>query len=133
MTPSEFASELESGGFLEHAVVHGHSYGTLKREVEDWRAKGFGVVLAIDVQGAAQVREKARVDCSVFLTAPELVLRERLEARGTDQPEVIDRRLANARFEIARAGEYTRVIANTDLDKAVAEMTELWRPFFNRE
>ena len=133
LSVSDFESELAAGGFLESAQVHGQSYGTLKREVEGWRNKGFGVVLAIDVQGAGQVRAKTRVDCSVFLTAPEDVLRERLNRRATDAPEVIEKRLANARLELARAGEYTRVIANSDLGQAVSELAGLWRPYFNRE
>jgi len=133
LSACDFESELAAGGFLESAQVHGQRYGTLKREVEGWRKKGFGVVLAIDVQGAEQVRAKTRVDCSVFLTAPEEVLRERLNHRATDAPEVIEKRLANARLEFARAGEYTRVITNSDLSQAVSELAGLWRPYFNRE
>jgi len=130
---AEFESELAGGGFLESALVHGHRYGTLKREVEVWRNKGFGVVLAIDVQGAEQVRAKTRVDCSVFLTAAEEVLRQRLINRGTDSLEVIEKRLAMARSELAKACEYTRVIANSDLNQAVSELAGLWRPYLNRE
>ncbi len=133
LSASDFETEWRNGGFLESAQVHGHRYGTLKREVDSWRKKGFGVVLAIDVQGAEQVRAKTCVDCSVFLTADEVTLRQRLIKRGTDSPEVIEKRLANARSELARAGEYTRVIANSDLSEAVSELAGLWRPFFNRE
>lgn len=132
MSPADFASAVASGGFLEHAEVHGHRYGTLKREVEGWRSKGFGVVLVIDVQGAAQVRGRAPVDCSVFLTAPEADLRERLNRRGTDPVEVIERRLANARREIDRSGEYTKVLENTNLDRVVSELEGVWKPLFAR-
>ena len=132
MSPADFAAEVEAGGFLEHAEVHGHRYGTLKREVDSWRSKGFGVVLVIDVQGAAQVRSKAPVDCSVFLTAPEADLRERLNRRGTDPVEVIERRLANARREMDRSGEYTRVLENTNLEGVVRDLETVWMPFFSR-
>ena len=133
LSAEEFASELLADGFLEHAEVYGQLYGTLRREVESWRSKGFGVVLAIDVQGADQVRGKTKVDSSVFLTAPEEFLRQRLISRGTDLPEVIERRLANARSEIQRSNDYNHVLINMELDKVVFELAGLWRPFFDRE
>ena len=133
LSAEEFASELLADGFLEHAEVYGQLYGTLRREVESWRSKGFGVVLAIDVQGADQVRGKTKVDSSVFLTAPEEFLRQRLKSRGTDLPEVIERRLANARSEIQRSNDYNHVLINMELEKVVFELAGLWRPFFDRE
>ena len=130
MDREDFAREIASGGFLEHAEVHSELYGTLLREVTDWRVKGFGVVLVIDVQGASQVRSKIKVDCSIFLDAPSEVLRQRLDGRGTETVEVVERRLKSALRERSCATGYTCSVTNTNLGQAVAEITDLWRSFF---
>ncbi len=90
----------------------------------------------IDVQGAANVRRAAldaspndpirRAFLDIFIRPPSLdELRRRLERRGTDSPEVIERRLTNARAELAREGEYRHVVVNDDLDRAVAEIERI--------
>ena len=105
----DFLERVRAGDFLEHATVHGNSYGTLKSEVLDKLRRGKDVLLNVDVQGAATIREKAQADpelksalVSVFLTPPSLeILEERLRRRATDSEEVIARRLGVARQEIA--------------------------------
>ncbi|MBX7103432.1 MAG: guanylate kinase [Gemmataceae bacterium] len=119
-----FEAAIAAGELLEHAVVHGRDYyGTLKSEVEPYRARGFGVILDIDVQGAEQVRAKIPDHVSVFITAadPEDYAR-RLRSRGADSPAAIARRMETARAELARAGEYRHQIRNDDLETAAAEL-----------
>jgi guanylate kinase len=109
LDPVMFRKRVEAGHFLEHATVYGNSYGTLKSEVLEQLRQGRDVLLNVDVQGAASIREQARADgelgralVSVFLTPPSMaILEQRLRNRGTDAPEVIARRLAVARLEIA--------------------------------
>jgi len=105
-----FLKRLQAGGFLEHATVYGNSYGTLKSEVLGKLRQGKDVLLNVDVQGAATIREKALQDhelkralVTVFLTPPSVnVLEQRLRNRGTDPEPVIQKRLSVAREEIAQ-------------------------------
>jgi guanylate kinase len=124
---ADFRARLAAGAFLEHAEVHGRLYGTLRSEVDDWRARGRGVILDIDVQGAAQVRPLYPDHLSVFVTPPSLeVLEQRLRDRRTETEAAIQRRLANARRELEHAGEYQHVIENDDLEVAVARLRDLF-------
>jgi guanylate kinase len=123
-TREEFERERDAGAFLEWAEVFGVAlYGTLRREVEPYRDKGVGVLLEIDVAGAAQVRRKCPDADSIFLKAlsPE-VYEQRLRRRRTESEEAIQRRLAEARHEEAHVGEYNHIVINDDLDRAVAEL-----------
>ena len=107
---ASFLKRVQAGNFLEHATVYGHSYGTLKSEVLGKLRQGKDVLLNVDVQGAATIRQKATEDAelkhalvSVFLTPPSLqVLEERLRRRATDSEVVIQKRLGVARQEIAQ-------------------------------
>lgn len=104
-----FLRRVEAGNFLEHATVYGHSYGTLKSEVLGKLREGKDVLLNVDVQGAAAIRQQAQADpelrralVSIFLTPPTFaVLEERLRRRATDAEPVIQKRLGVARQEIA--------------------------------
>ena len=105
-----FLKRVQAGNFLEHATVYGNSYGTLKGEVLGKLRQGKDVLLTVDVQGAATIRERAEEDpelkralVSVFLTPPsQAVLEERLRKRGTDSHAVIQKRLGVARQEVAQ-------------------------------
>jgi guanylate kinase len=107
---SEFLKRLHAGNFLEHATVYGNSYGILKSELLGKLREGKDVLLNVDVQGAATIREQAenepelkRALVTVFLTpTPLSVLEERLKKRAADSPAVIQKRLAVARQEIAQ-------------------------------
>ncbi len=95
---THFEAERQAGGFLEWAEVFGHCYGTLRREVEPYRAQGQGVILDIDVQGAAQVRRSCPEAALVFLRTSSLAAyEERLRKRGTESAEAIQRRPARHR------------------------------------
>jgi guanylate kinase len=122
-TRDRFEEELRQGAFLESAEVHGHYYGTLRREVFPYRERGIGVLLDIDVQGARQVRGQCSDVVSVFLrTSSMQAYEERLRARGTEDEADIERRLAAARTELAHAAEYDYVVINDNLDEAVARL-----------
>ena len=131
-----FEELIAENAFIEYASVHGNYYGTLKSPIEEVLAEGNSVIMDIDVQGAAKVRDYVRslpntdpmkvgyVD--IFIDPPSMdELRARLEGRGTDSPEVIERRLANAEGEIRRAGEYMFRVTNDDLAIAYKRLCDL--------
>jgi len=116
-----FAEAVRAGEFLEWAEVHGRCYGTLRQEVEPFRQRGVGVILDIDVQGAAEVRRRCPDNVSVFLRASSpAAYEERLRRRGTESEATIQQRLAAGAGELARAGEYDEQVSNDNLDEAVA-------------
>ena len=127
---ASFLERVRAGHFLEHATVYGHSYGTLKSEVLDKLRRGSDVLLAVDVQGAAAIREQAQQDpelrralVSVFLTPPALgVLEERLRKRGTDSPEVIENRLGVARQEIAQWARFDYLLISNSVGEDLRRM-----------
>jgi guanylate kinase len=128
-----FDSQVAAGAFLEHAVVHGNNYGTLRSEVDPHRQAGIGVLLDIDVQGAEQVRRVVPDHISVFLRAPSLVEYERrLRQRATEDPSAIERRLNAARAELALAPTYSYQIVNEDLTTAIAELRAIVADQFAR-
>jgi guanylate kinase len=132
-TRERFEEARRAGEFLEWAEVHGCLYGTLKSEVDPYRARGTGVILDIDVQGAAQVRRLYPDSVSIFLRASSLPTYEaRLRQRGTESEEAIRRRLAGAARELAHAGEYDYQVVNDDLGTAVAEVDAILRRQFER-
>ena len=123
LTEQEFERRLAAGDFLEHALYAGNHYGTLRAEVDRARAN---LVLEIEVEGARQVRQQLPEATQVFIAPPsDEALRQRLEGRRTDAPDVIERRLARAKEELAARQEFKRVIVNDDLDRAVEELVEL--------
>jgi len=118
-----FEKEQAAGRFLEWAEVHGHFYGTLKEEVEPYRAQGIGVILDIDVQGRRQVCRQVPETVSIFLrTSLPGIYEERLRKRGTETEESIQRRLQTAQGELAEADSYDFQVCNDDLERAVAEL-----------
>jgi len=137
LTVERFRELLAEDAFIEHAEVHGNYYGTLRKPIEEVLAEGNSMILDIDVVGAAKVRHfvmhhlppddplrAGYVD--IFINPPSLEeLRARLEGRGTDAPDVIERRLANAEGEIARAGEYMFQVTNDDLQIAYRRLCDI--------
>ena len=132
-TRQRFEEAQRAGAFLEWAEVHGCLYGTLKSEVDGYRAKGVGVILDIDVQGATQIRRLYPDSVSIFLRTSSLPTYEaRLRQRGTETEEAIQRRLVAAGRELAHAGEYDYQVINDDLSMAVAEVDGIVRRQFER-
>jgi len=127
-----FEQEKAAGGMIEWAeVFQTDLYGTPRSEVEPFRAAGTGVVLVLDVQGAARVRELCPDCLSVFIQPPSFeVLEARLRGRGDLSEDRIQKRLATARKELARAGEFHHDIVNDNLDRVVAELEQLVRGRF---
>src|SRR6202171_2443609 len=121
---AEFGAMLARGEFLEHARVFGkHSYGTPRKWLEESRKKGLDLVLEIDVQGAAQVKQKLPESVAIFILPPSREeLEHRLRARGQDSDEEIARRLAQARDEIAAFSKYYDFcVVNEDVERAGRE------------
>lgn len=122
----EFQSLAEAGEFLEWAEFDGNLYGTPRQPVLEHLAEGTPVVLEIDLQGARQVRQAMPDSLLVFLAPPswdELV--RRLARRGTETAEVVERRLATAREEIAAETEFDVRIVNTDVGSVCRELVAL--------
>jgi guanylate kinase len=127
-TPERFEQAKQAGEFLESAQVHGRQYGTLRSEVDPYRRQGIGVILDIDVQGAAQIRRIYPDSISIFLCAGSLETYEaRLRQRGTENEEAIRRRLAAAAQELDHAGQYDYQVINEDLSTAIAEVETIVR------
>lgn len=135
-TKERFEELIKKNAFIEYAKVHDNYYGTLKGPIEEVLAEGNSMILDIDVQGAAKVRDYVRklpnndplkigyVD--IFINPPSMEeLRARLEGRGTDSAEVIERRLANAEGEMARASEYMYQVTNDDLGMCYKRLCDL--------
>ncbi len=133
ISEEEFLQRVEKGEFLEFARVHGAWYGTLLATAEETLRKGIDLIMDIDVQGAAQIREYVRnrpendllrrgfVDIFIAPPSPE-VLRQRLNGRNQDEPQVIDFRLQQAETELSQWPQYTYLVVNDDLDTATEAM-----------
>ena len=135
-TVERFKELVSENAFLEYAEVHGNYYGTLKAPIEEDLASGLSIIMDIDVQGAAKVREHVKsLDASdpmragfvdIFIMPPSMEeLRRRLEGRSTDAPEVIERRLENAEGEMARADEFMFKVVNDDLQIAFKRICDI--------
>ncbi|MDH3748191.1 MAG: guanylate kinase [Gammaproteobacteria bacterium] len=123
VTKREFERLRERGELLESADVFDNLYGTSRAQVREHLDNGRSVVLEIDWQGAQQVRESMPECVSIFIMPPSLdELERRLRNRRTDSPEVIARRLRDARADMAHWDEFDHVIINDDLDQAVADL-----------
>jgi guanylate kinase len=126
----DFLRRVQAGNFLEHATVHGNSYGTLKSEVVGKLRGGRDVMLNVDVQGAAAIRSQAEKDpelkralVTVFLAPVSVaVLEERLRRRGKDSPESIQKRLAGARHELTQWRHFDYIIVTSSIDEDLRRM-----------
>ena len=130
LSQAEFDAKVAAGEFLEHACVHGNSYGTLRSEVVRLLESGHNVVMDIDVQGAASIRACAdatirRAYADVYIHVPPTELEARLRGRRTDSEDVIRLRLHNAAMEDARQGEYQYILTSGDREQDYARFTAL--------
>jgi len=125
-----FLKRVQAGNFIEHATVHGHSYGVLKSELLSKLRLGRDVLLNVDVQGAATIRQRAEEDpelkgalVSVFLTPPSAaILEQRLRRRGTDAPAVIQKRLSVARQEVAQWKNFDYLLISMTIEEDLRRM-----------
>jgi len=121
-----FEKLVSQGDFLEHAKVFGYLYGTSRAQVQALLDQGHDVILEIDWQGAAQVRQRMPGCRSIFILPPSAAeLERRLRGRGTDAEEVIARRLAESREDISRWDDFDYVVINDDFEKARAELEQI--------
>lgn len=124
----DFERMAARGEFLETAIVHENRYGTSRKTVDAVCTSGHDVLLEIDWQGAAQVRQLVPEAVSIFVLPPSLeALEERLHGRGQDKPEVIAARLAAARGEMAHVVEFDYVIINDEFHRAVQDLISVIR------
>ena len=121
-----FAEMVAAGEFLESACVHGNFYGTARRQVTEETTAGIDIVLEVDVQGAASVRQLSLDSVSIFILPPSYeVLRKRLIARGTDTPEELEVRLRNAPEELRQYSKFDYVIINDEVERAAAQLASI--------
>ena len=126
VSEEEFQEMVQAKGFMEHACVFGHYYGTSEANVESLRRQGCDVLLDIDVQGARQVREAHPEAVSIFVFPPSLeVLTRRLKDRNLDDESVIATRLGNAKEEVNSYTNYQYVIINEDYEESVSELKSI--------
>ena len=127
-TVTHFQELITQDRLLEHAEVHGNFYGTGRDQVNAAFAAGRDVILEIDWQGARQIRERFPSCVLIFILPPsKAALLERLRARGQDSSEVIARRIANARGEIAHAHEFDYLVVNDRFEDARDDLAAIVR------
>ncbi len=132
LTPDEFRKKIAQGEFLEYEEVYkDRLYGTLKSEVERILHSGKHVIFDVDVVGGCNIKDYyGDRALSVFIQAPSIdVLKQRLEKRGTDAPEVIKERLEKANLELSFAPRFDKVIINADFDVAREETLQTVKNF----
>ena len=121
-----FDEMVAAGEFLEWACVHGNFYGTSRKQIIDETAAGADLILEVDVQGAASVRQLLMDSVSISILPPSYeVLRQRLIARGTDSPEELEVRLRNAPEELNQYSAFDYVIINDKIDRAAAQLASI--------
>ena len=132
LTPDEFRSHIEADNFLEYEEVYTDKfYGTFKSEVERITKTGHSIIFDVDVVGGCNIKKMyGDRALSVFIQPPSIdELRRRLEKRNTDIPEVIEKRLEKAEYEITFASKFDVIIINNDLTKAQDESLKFVKNF----
>ncbi len=124
----EFLARLERNEFLEHAEVFGNLYGTSQRWLEQTLAEGYDLILEIDWQGAQQVRRLMPQAKSIFILPPtQETLRQRLNNRGQDSDEIIEKRMREAVSEMSHYVEYDYLVINDDFAHALIDLQSIFR------
>lgn len=123
VTPSVFDKLIQAGAFLEHADVFGHAYGTSRHTVLEFLAQGVDVILAIDWQGARQIKHLLPDTVTIFILPPSTAaLAERLRLRGQDNEDVIALRMRAAVTELSHYGEFDYLVLNEDFHSAITDL-----------
>ena len=134
LSAEEFSRAVKENEFVEWEEVYaGTCYGTLRSEVERIWAKGHVIVFDVDVKGGIRLKQIFREKAlSIFIMPPSIKeLRHRLEGRGTDTPEAIERRVQKAEIEISFCRKFDHIVINNRLEDAVEETTSLIRNFID--
>ena len=128
LTKERFEELIAEGGFLEYANVYGNYYGTPLVKIQERLAEGNDILLEIDTQGALEVMKKCPDAVSIFILPPSIKeLRRRLNKRGTETDDVIEKRLAQAEREIKMAENYDYIMINGELELAVQDLLSVIR------
>ena len=126
LSKDEFQTWIAEEKFLEYANVYGNFYGTPINKIEERLNRGEDIILEIDVQGALSVKKKCPEGIYIFLLPPSLEeLKNRIEGRGTENPESLSRRLKNAVAEIKIGLQYDYVVVNDTIDNAAAQIKSI--------
>ena len=122
-----FVGMIDQGLFLEHAQVFDNRYGTSRQSIQEQLLKGKDVILEIDWQGARQIRQLVN-DCKTIYILPPSVaaLRERLQNRGQDDDELIERRMRDAVSEMSHYGEFDYIVINDEFEQAKNELSAIF-------
>jgi len=135
LSAEEFKSKIDNNEFLEWEEVYtGTFYGTLKSEVERIRSKGMNVIFDVDVVGGCNIKKYYGADAlAVFVQPPSVEeLQKRLLYRSTDTPEVIEKRIQKAEYELTFASQFDQIIVNEHLDKAFEDAEKCVHEFLNK-
>ena len=128
VSDERFIELSKAGNFIETAEVHDYKYGTSKEFIDENIEKGINVFLEIDVQGFQKLRSKNIKFRSVFILPPSIdELRDRIQKRGLDSENVIEKRMNNALKELTKAREYDYLVINDVFDDAIEELLEIVR------
>jgi len=128
VSDEEFDRMIANDEFMEWADVHGNRYGSPKKPIYDALKSGHDVLFDIDWQGARDIALRAPEDAvRVFILPPSLAeLKRRLVTRSQDADDVIERRVGNAKDEIAHAGDFDYIFVNDDFDRSYAELAHIY-------
>ena len=126
MDEQEFNDNIAANEYIEHAVVHENLYGTPRSQIDNYLAEDYKVLLEIDWQGAVSVLEQYPNATSIFISPPSIEeLRTRLENRGLDSQEVIEKRVEGAKLEMEKAAQFRHQITNISLDIATKNLLNI--------
>ena len=122
LSVEDFKKEIENGGMLEYAQFCDNYYGTPKQKVLDKLNKGIDVILEIETNGAMKIKKAMSEAILIFILPPSVSeLRRRLNKRGTEKQDIIDKRVNEAEAEIKKACEYDYIMINDELEKAIED------------
>ena len=135
ISEEDFKKKIQAHEFAEWACVHSHYYGKLQSEIQKKFLKNKSVLLAIDTQGAEQLRKNyPNQTYEIFITPPSLQeLEKRLRARGTDSEAIIQQRIRNAEIEMLEIKKFHAVVMNDQLDRAYAELVQILQAHFQEK
>jgi guanylate kinase len=126
MEPEEFRKKVGEGYFVEYAEVYGNYYGTPRAALEQGLSSGYNILMDVDVQGAKELMDLYPDGIFIFIMPPDIAeLERRLKRRDTDHDAVIQKRLANARRELAYKDDYHYLIENREIEATIARVTEI--------
>ena len=132
LSPDEFRQKIDNQEFLEYEEVYANCfYGTLRSEIDRITSQGRNIVFDVDVVGGLNIKKEfGDRALAVFIAPPSIeILHKRLVGRGTDSPEMIEKRIGKAEFEMSFAPQFDVVVVNDDLNKSKAEAEEIIRKF----